>query len=222
VPRGFKTMRKAARELEKTRIKRVSEGRREGVRKNLGPTADKLPEFWHCARCVRMGREGWQPGENFGKRRTKLVSGIVVTRWRNECRLCERERQAERRKNPEKREMDMKRRAEWAKTEKGKRYYREWGRMHRALNGAKVRGPNHPYKHEAVGGTPMVNAEPFKTWFEGLNGTRPTQTQLGESLARTVRRVTSGEAKKIHLEHVDAVGVIVGQPELHRVLYPDA
>jgi hypothetical protein len=207
---------------------KISDGRKRHFEETLLPHAEEIPEQWHCARCGRMGRSAWQPTANFGIRKAKLKSGFTVTKPRSECRLCERERQEIRRQDPEKRKMDAARKLDWAKSEKGKRYYRDWGRMHRALNGTPIRGPWKIYEHEVNEKLPFVPAKPFVEWFLGLNGSRPSESRMGDSLTRSVRRAIYGgegsasslDDRTIRLDTVDAVAVLAGEPDLIMRLYP--
>jgi len=75
----------------------------------------------------------------------------------------------------------------------------------------------------------FVDAEPFVKWFLGLNGKTPTEGEMGDRLARAVRRAINGglestdnvENRRLRLDIVDEIGVLVGEPQLVRVLYGD-
>jgi hypothetical protein len=74
---------------------------------------------------------------------------------------------------------------------------------------------------------PLVPAKPFVEWFLSLNGSTPTEDQMGDKVARAVRRAINGgsgsaadlESRRIRLDIVDEVGVLVGQPFLIHSLY---
>ena len=216
----------AKRQIFDARNVQTSKGKQAYHRKTVMTSVDELPDWQRCSRCVKLGRTGWQPGENFGTRKNKLKSGVVSITYRNECRRCERERQALRRQDPKVREQNAERARRWAKSEKGKRYYREWHRMKRIENGANPRGPVKKYRHEVGNQMELVPVRPFVDWWLSLNGSRPSETEMGEALSRAVRRAVYGdqdsgpaETRRMRLDTVDEVGVLVGQPHLIYLLY---
>jgi hypothetical protein len=98
------------------------------------------------------------------------------------------------------------------------RIYRNMKRQEERGHGVTRRSATHGWREGSD--LPMVPIEPFVEWFTSLNGSRPTDEQMGEALSRAVRRATSGKIKKIHLDTVDKVGVLVGEVGLIHLLYP--
>ena len=207
-----------------TRMK-ISRAKREQHRRARN-SAVAQPDRKKCSRadCERAGQWLIVP-DDFRMRKRKLKGGEVVVYPAGECNVCARKRADIWRDKfiAEHGEEAWKARVkEWNSRrdrEKKNRYNREYGRMRRAEMGMESRGPWRKYRHEMLERLKMVPVEPFVKWFQSLNGTSPTEKQLGDRLARAVRRATSGETKKIRLDIVDDVGVIAGYPHIIHTLY---
>lgn len=81
-------------------------------------------------------------------------------------------------------------------------------------------------KRRRKGHDPLVPAKPFVEWFLSFNGSTPTENEMGEAVARAVRRAINGssdsrplEERKIKLSTVDHIGVLVGETYLVHTLY---
>jgi hypothetical protein len=166
--------------------------------------------------------------DNFHMQMKRLKDGDIIYRHASRCKECTAKRRSELHKqNREKilkQKKDQYKRRKKSRTKREQEEYRkkqrEAARIRRALAGVEIRGPWIRYRHEVDERLQMVDVGPFVEWFTSLNGTTPSDGQLGDNLARAIRRAISGEVKKIHLDLVDEVGVIVGIPHLIYTLYP--
>ena len=191
-----------------------------------------------CSResCDRAG-EWLRVPEDFLMRKRRLKSGEIVVYPSGHCRLCDRERRRQWKEDfiaKYGEEVWKERNKEWNShrdRERTRKVRREHRRLEDAISGRypNLRGPWKKYAHELNEPLPLVPAKPFVDWYLGLNGSRPTESEMGDNVARAVRRAVYGgkdsvcdvELRRLHLETVDAVGVLVGVPQLIRALYPD-
>lgn len=196
------------------------------------------PRLKQCssADCDRVGQWLRVP-EDFYVKRKRLKSGEIVNHPSGQCRHCE----AKRRHKWRQEFIAEHGEEEWKKVnkrwnanrdpERTRKIRRESRRINDALIGRykSPRGPLKKYLHELTEPLPLVPAKPFVDWFLSLNGARPTEDQMGESLARNVRRAVHGghdsvsdvERRRVHMETVDAVGILAGVPHLISALYPN-
>jgi hypothetical protein len=204
---------------------KISEGQ---VRRHLRQRQQIVaePDRKKCSRpdCPSQGRWLKVP-DDFPMRKRKLKCGEVRRYPAGECKLCNRRRADEwkakiiREQGIEAWRAMNKRWNDKRDKEHKRKYNREYQRIQAALEGRRQRGPWKKYAHELDERLKLVPAEPFVQWFQSLNGSTPTESQMGPRLARAVRRATSGEIQKIHLDIVDEVGVLVGQTYLIHTLY---
>lgn len=193
------------------------------------------PDRKKCSRpdCERRGQWLKVP-DDFPMRKRKLKCGEVKRYPAGECKQCNR-RRADEWKAKIIREQGLE---AWQKLNKRyndkrdpdhkRRYNREYTRMRRIEQGVTPRGPWKKYRHEVEERMKLVPVKPFVEWFQSLNGSTPTEDQMGDRLSRAVRRAINGggesaeslEDRRIHLDIVDEVGVLVGEPFLIHALYP--
>ena len=174
----------------------------------------------------------WKVAErDFYKKSHYTKSRGKVVGYSSSCKLCDRKRiraweERLRQEDPEafrqrKLAQDKRRR----KKPERLRYQSEHKRMNRAIRGSKPRPSAQKYK--SGGKLELKPAQPFVEWYLGLNGNRPTEEMMGDAVARAVRRAVYGgpesaerlEDRRIRLDVVDDVGVLVGVVHLVHLLY---
>lgn len=201
--------------ISRTKIEQAA--RRRELERQVPPVEQK-----RCSSCKRM----LPIDGNFTSGYRQLASGERKRYPAGSCHECNRERKAVWRAANRERLREMNRQAHARRQADPKKhaayaaYQREYGRMARAMAGVTPRGPWRRYAHEVNGQSPLVDVGPFVAWWSTLNGSRPTEKTMGEALSRGVRRAVSGEVEKIHESTIDAAGVLAGEPQLLRVIYP--
>lgn len=159
---------------------------------------------------------------NFTLVRRVLKSGVVTWYPQGKCHACKRVDKAKwRNKNREhirelNRKAHLKRYSTPDRRELYRRQQREGWRIRYGRGGALWK----KYRHEAEGRLPLVDPQPFLVWLDSLNGSTPTEAEMGAALTRAIRRLRQGEHKRVGLDIVDQMGVLVGQPHLVHALYP--
>lgn len=201
--------------------RKVGEGRIRGFREQVEKEAVEpfQLEFGYCSRCTRHGRKGRQPAKNFGLRTVTLKSGIDRTYLRNECRVCEVERQKIRLQDPEAKARDKARQKKYRQKNKAhiREYQRIWNDGNRRKRGAK---PRRKMAHRQPEET-YLPVEPFQQWIREKadwyaklypsenNQTPGALSGIGPlSLAchvteRTLRRVMEPATKNVTFSMVD-------------------
>lgn len=153
------------------------------------------------------------------------------TEWQGVCQSCNRvaQRKSDKPRQKMSREDALHRRRErhrWRMAhdpeyaENWREYQRIYSEGRRRAAGVQPRVKLFENR-KVIDDTPLVDAGPFIEWFESLNGSRPTTTQLGDALTRRIYGVRSGEQSKIHLSMVDEVAHIANAPEITYILYPE-
>lgn len=169
-----------------------------------------------CESCHREQQREWY-------RRNRDVHKENVKRWKQDNpELVEkyRERERSKRSTAERREYERKRSYErYHDPVKGPQL-REYFRMYRNAKRAEA-GVNIQRNNYDPGKSPKVPVGPFLEWFKSLNGTAPTEVEMGENLSRLMRRLRSGEQNFVNIATVDEVAVLVGEPHMVSILYPD-
>lgn len=215
----------------KRRISRAQKARHQTQRDMQGP----LPSKKKCSNksCDRAGQ--WLNVPDDFIMQNRRISGGKKRRYPSgECRQCQAKRRKKYRDDfiaEHGIEAWREREKAWNKNrnqEKKRKYNREYQRMKAAGTVANPRGPWKKYQHEVEVRLGRVPVEPFVEWWLALNGSRPTEAQMGPALARAVRRAVYGandsaeniEDRKMDLEHVDQIGILTGFPHLIHVIYP--
>lgn len=159
--------------------------------------APHLPEARRCSKCHQ-----YKPAREFYIYYRKLVNGDKVPHLYPRCRQCEKTRT--------------------------RRYMAGLSLEERRSKEAKWKRDARKRKRENK--VPFVPVKPFVEWYLSLNGRTPTYDQLGDRLARAVHRAIYGSSRGAHedlderrmrLDIVDEVGVIVGETYLIHALYGD-
>jgi hypothetical protein len=197
-----------------------------------------------CTKCGKEKRFSSDMSRSDFYVHTRAPDGSIRL-WQSWCKGCQRRYNRRRlgikktgkpyraRKKPRTREEVLearrKQHAEKMKDPEYRERRREDMRMYATLRRRRRGIPERQFKEERVYDSKVtrVPAAPFAEWFLSLNGTRPTYSEMGDTLSNRVNRAVYGsedsaplEERTVRLDTVDEIAVMVGMPHIIHTLYP--